>query len=129
MVKIYVLLLFLVPVPCLSAQDNPEPKKSSRAGVFTNAISAVPLLGSHPKPGVLHPEDLADFEKNPIAVQTLIRKALPLAEQELSYQMGSDDPASGGMDCSGTIYYILQQSGLADVPRSSDEQYRWVWQE
>jgi cell wall-associated NlpC family hydrolase len=30
------------------------------------------------------------------------------------------------MDCSGTIYYLLSQQGLSDVPRASDELYNWV---
>jgi hypothetical protein len=31
------------------------------------------------------------------------------------------------MDCSGTIYHLLQGAGLADVPRDSSGMYRWVW--
>jgi len=42
--------------------------------------------------------------------------------------MGSADPANGGMDCSGTVYFVLRQAGIAAVPRQSNEQYRWVWE-
>ncbi len=30
------------------------------------------------------------------------------------------------MDCSGFIYYVLQQNGFPDVPRDSSQQYVWV---
>lgn len=40
--------------------------------------------------------------------------------------MGSQTPSSGGMDCSGTIYYLLRQNGIQEVPRSSYAQYQWV---
>ena len=45
----------------------------------------------------------------------------------LNYKYGSDDPKNGGMDCSGTVYYLLNQAGLKDVPRDTSEMYLWVW--
>lgn len=30
------------------------------------------------------------------------------------------------MDCSGFVYFVLKQSGVADVPRDSSEQYVWL---
>ena len=30
------------------------------------------------------------------------------------------------MDCSGFIYYVLQQNGFINVPRDSSQQYVWV---
>jgi hypothetical protein len=62
----------------------------------------------------------------PAKVQQLIREALALTEKNLAYTYGSADPANGGMDCSGFIYYVLQQAGFHDVPRDSSEQYVWV---
>ena len=38
----------------------------------------------------------------------------------------SADPASGGMDCSGFVFYVLTQNGVRDVPRDSSQQYIWV---
>jgi cell wall-associated NlpC family hydrolase len=30
------------------------------------------------------------------------------------------------MDCSGFVYFVLRQSGIADVPRDSSGQYVWL---
>ena len=46
---------------------------------------------------------------------------------DLKYQYGSADPTKGGMDCSGTVYYLLKQAGIKDVPRDASELYTWVW--
>lgn len=76
----------------------------------------------------LTPEELADFAANPAPVRRLIEKCLALTKLNLRYQMRSADPAQGGMDCSGTVHHVLRECGVADVPRQSSEQYRWVWQ-
>jgi hypothetical protein len=73
-------------------------------------------------------DDLRDFKKNDPSVRRLIERSLELTSRSLGYQMGSADPASGGLDCSGTIHWLLKASGVDDVPRSSHEQYRWVWE-
>jgi len=44
----------------------------------------------------------------------------------LGYKYGSADPANGGMDCSGFIYYALSKCGIQEVPRDAREQYIWV---
>ncbi len=72
--------------------------------------------------------DLREYEAQPQEVKRLIARALELTTQGLSYKYGSDDPKSGGMDCSGTVYYLLNDAGVKDVPRDSSEIYKWVWQ-
>lgn len=72
------------------------------------------------------PEELAGFEAYPPALQQVVRKALELTTQNLRYQFGSSDPKAGGMDCSGTMCHVLQNSGIKGVPRQSDEICRWV---
>lgn len=52
--------------------------------------------------------------------------ALDLAGRGLNYKYGSADPANGGLDCSGFVYYVLTQSGVSDVPRDSSQQYVWL---
>ena len=74
----------------------------------------------------LKPEDIRDFDENPPEVQKLLRTALELTERKLGYLYGSAEPARGGMDCSGTIYFLLQAVGIKDVPRSASAQYVWV---
>jgi len=70
--------------------------------------------------------EIKDFETYPAAIKKLLNAALSLTRLNLGYKYGSADPAQGGMDCSGTIYYLLNQEGLKNVPRSSDTQYIWV---
>jgi hypothetical protein len=74
----------------------------------------------------IKPEAIREFSEQPAEVQGLIRSSLALTEQNLGYKYGSADPASGGMDCSGFIYYVLSAAGYKDVPRDSVGQYEWV---
>lgn len=74
----------------------------------------------------LSSSEIEGFAENPQAVRDLLEKALALTRQNLGYRFGSSDPALGGMDCSGTIFYLLREAGIADVPRSSEEIYKWV---
>jgi hypothetical protein len=71
--------------------------------------------------------DLKEYPKLSGPVQRLLEESLALTQEDLSYKYGSDDPANGGMDCSGTVYYLLKKAGLADVPRDASEMYAWVW--
>ena len=52
--------------------------------------------------------------------------ALQLTTRNLEYKYGSADPNSGGMDCSGFVFYVLTQNGVRDVPRDSSQQYVWL---
>ena len=56
----------------------------------------------------------------------MIDTALALTTRNLNYKYGSADPESGGMDCSGFIYFVLTQNGVKDVPRDASGQYAWV---
>lgn len=77
----------------------------------------------------LDPEDLADFEKQPTAVQRLLRLGLELTHLDLTYRYGSAEPSTGGMDCSGTIYYLLKSAGIKEPPRDSTGLYLWAERE
>lgn len=89
--------------------------------------SATPASESQPAAvASLDPTQLKDFDKQPQRVQDLIRSALALTQRNLAYSYGSADPASGGMDCSGFIYFVLNGAGFKDVPRQSSDQYLWV---
>jgi cell wall-associated NlpC family hydrolase len=115
------------PTPTPKATPAPTPEE-------TPAPSATPAPSSSPKSqhagsapnASLNSSDLAEFGKQPEKVRQLLETALDLTRQNLTYTYGSDDPANGGMDCSGFIYYVLRQNGFTDVPRDASGQYVWV---
>jgi peptidoglycan DL-endopeptidase CwlO len=74
----------------------------------------------------LSPDEIAGYESYPARVRQILDAGLALTKQNLGYTYGSADPANGGMDCSGFIYYLLNQNGFKDVPRDSSQQYVWV---
>jgi hypothetical protein len=75
----------------------------------------------------LSPEAITNFESYPPKVQKLLTSALELTTRNLDYKYGSADPANGGMDCSGFVYYVLNQNGVAPyVPDDSKDQYIWL---
>ncbi len=59
-------------------------------------------------------------------MQKLLVSALDLTTRDLAYKYGSDDPESGGMDCSGFVYFVLRKNGVTDVPRDSSQQFVWL---
>jgi cell wall-associated NlpC family hydrolase len=72
------------------------------------------------------PDDILEFHAQPAGVRKLLESSLELARRDLRYVAGSADPASGGFDCSGFIFYVLRQHGLTQVPRDSSGLYVWV---
>jgi cell wall-associated NlpC family hydrolase len=68
-------------------------------------------------------DQLENFQTLPAKTQKLIIEALKLTKQNLTYQYGSASPKQGGMDCSGTIYYLLTTMGVTDPPRDSQGMY------
>ena len=96
-------------------KTKPEAEPESRQGSSTAAPNVA-----------IAAEELVEFRKQPAAVRTLLESCLELARQNLTYTYGSSDPANGGMDCSGFIYYALRQHGFTQVPRDSSGQYVWV---
>lgn len=67
------------------------------------------------------------FENYPANVKKLITKAAALTQMNLTYLYGSADPSRGGMDCSGSIYYLLRGNN-AVIPRDAAGMYEWVKQ-
>jgi cell wall-associated NlpC family hydrolase len=80
----------------------------------------------HAPNATLMPNQIKGFENYPLKVQKLLTSALELTTRNLDYKYGSADPANGGMDCSGFVYYVLKQNEVPDVPRDSSEQYVWL---
>ena len=110
-----------------------EPKADASAASAKTPKTAEPgnEIATPPKPehapaATLEAEELAEFAAQPPRVQALITAALALTKLNLTYTYGSDDPAQGGMDCSGTMAYVLRAQGFKDVPRDSSSQYVWA---
>ena len=74
----------------------------------------------------IDPAEIEGFDAYPEPIRKLLAAALDLTRQNLTYAFGSNDPKNGGMDCSGTISYLLNQAGFTNVPRQANEQYDWV---
>jgi cell wall-associated NlpC family hydrolase len=109
---------------------TPTPSESPSA---TETPSASPAQtserarGKNGWPNVsLSPDQIEGYENNPPRIRQILDAGLALTKQNLGYTYGSADPKNGGMDCSGFIYYVLQQNGFPDVPRDSSQQYVWV---
>jgi peptidoglycan DL-endopeptidase CwlO len=118
------------------ASPTPAPTESPAA---TETPSPAPAETSTPSPAEsrargkkgapnvsLSPDEIVDYENYPPKVRQILDAGLGLTKQNLGYSYGSADPKNGGMDCSGFIYYVLQQNGFPDVPRDSSQQYVWV---
>jgi peptidoglycan DL-endopeptidase CwlO len=111
------------PTPTPEPGENPSATPSEAPVPF----SAERALGKNAWPNVsLSPDQIAGYENNPPRIRQILDAGLGLTKQNLGYTYGSADPRNGGMDCSGFIYYVLQQSGFPDVPRDSSQQYVWV---
>ncbi len=72
------------------------------------------------------PSEIIEYSGELLRVRKLIDSALVLTAQDLTYTYGSDDPANGGMDCSGFISYVLKTNGFSNVPRDASSQYIWL---
>jgi len=62
----------------------------------------------------------------PVPVHQVQRVSHQLATQGLRYQFGGSHPRVGGLDCSGTVHYVLSSLGYRYVPRQSNHQYYWL---
>lgn len=82
----------------------------------------------HGLPATIAIDQLKNYADYPPNVKTLINAALKLTVLELTYTYGSADPKNGGMDCSGTIYFLLNSLRIPNVPRQADQIYQWAWQ-
>jgi peptidoglycan DL-endopeptidase CwlO len=122
------------PTPSESPTTTATPEETrTPSPTETPEATATPSVSAHPTPAkkgapnvTLSPEEIAGFDAYPAKVRQFIEAGLELTKQNLVYTYGSADPANGGMDCSGFVYYVLQQNGFPDVPRDSSQQYVWV---
>ena len=133
------IILSVLVAGLVSAQEGSKPAvASSTADVASRKSPATskpediregPSAEKEPRVAVvtsIEPEALAGFEHYAPQLQQLIRDALALTKLNLTYTFGASNPKQGGMDCSGTIWYLLNNAGLKAVPRQSNEIAGWV---
>jgi peptidoglycan DL-endopeptidase CwlO len=118
------------PRPTASPSGTAAPEETPTA---TPTETPPPTLTSSPIPGKkgtpnasISSNEIREYDSYPPKVGQIIEYGLDLTKQNLNYTYGSADPANGGMDCSGFVYYVLRQNGFTDVPRDSSQQYVWV---
>ena len=116
-----------------SATPIPAPKPSTKPSSEQEVPPSRHPSGDHAAPGAaavssIEPSEIEGFDAYSEPVRQLLTAALDLTKKNLTYTYGSDNPANGGMDCSGTVSYLLKTHGFTDVPRQASEQYSWVRQ-
>ncbi|HSV61900.1 MAG TPA: NlpC/P60 family protein [Chthoniobacterales bacterium] len=109
------------PSPSASASASPEATQTPKP-----TASSSPSPKKKGAPATVSSTEIIDYEKYPKHIRNVTDMALELTRRNLDYKYGSADPASGGMDCSGFVFYVLTQNGLRDVPRDSSQQYVWL---
>lgn len=88
--------------------------------LLSPGLSAAPAMVS-----TLSPEEISEYESQPEGIRKLIRESLALTRKNLTYLYGSNSPKHGGMDCSGTVQYLLKSQNVNDAPRQSDQIHEW----
>lgn len=109
------------PTPSLSATATPEASEPPKP-----TPSPPPSAKKKGTPATIAAKDISGYENYPPNVRKVTDAALELTTRNLEYKYGSADPANGGMDCSGFVFYVLTQNGVRDVPRDSSQQYVWL---
>jgi len=116
------------PPAAAAPEETPTPSPTE-----TPPPTLTPSPTVHPAPekkgapnATISPNEIKGYDDNPPKVRQIIEYGLELTKQNLNYTYGSAEPATGGMDCSGFVYHVLQQNGFTDVPRDSSQQYVWI---
>ena len=109
--------------PSASATPSAPPAPSETPKPTASASASPKKKGA---PASISASQIAGYENYPEPVRKMIDTALELTTRNLDYKYGSADPSSGGMDCSGFVFYVLNQAGVRDVPRDSSQQYVWL---
>jgi peptidoglycan DL-endopeptidase CwlO len=115
--------------PSPTPEESPEPSSSPSAipeADETPRVTPPPSPKKKGAPATIAARDISGYENYTAQVRGIVDTALELTTRNLEYKYGSSDPASGGMDCSGFVVYVLTQNGIRDVPRDSSQQYVWV---
>jgi len=117
------------PTPSEEDSATPSPSPEATAGETPSSeptSSPSPSAKKKGAPATIEANRISGYDEYPANVRKITDNSLELTKRDLKYSYGSADPANGGMDCSGFIYYVLTQNGVRDVPRDSSQQYIWV---
>jgi cell wall-associated NlpC family hydrolase len=94
--------------------------------VFILITTVVDAKSTHSSTASIPTSQISQFDHDSPAVKKFIAQALDLADLKLTYKFGSANPKAGGMDCSGTIYYLLTSAGVKKPPRDATDLYLWI---
>ncbi len=112
-----------------AASERPQWMFCDKAGISRDLASkeSTPLKTGNGQPAMIDTKDLKDFMELPAGRQKLVESAIAVARNWpwLPYMYGGADPASGGFDCSGAMYYVMTRVGLTP-PRTAAGQYFWL---
>ena len=108
------------PVTGIASEANPEERPMPSLPPVAESSS-----GPSPKAKV-SPVTVSEMESYSPETGKIVDLGTGLTVQNLTYKYASADPANGGLDCSGFIYYVLTKAGVKNVPRDAREQYIWV---
>jgi peptidoglycan DL-endopeptidase CwlO len=91
------------------------------------SVDPIVMLDVNTRPARIEPGELVEFSSLSEARRQLIGTALAVASESpwLPYLARGADPADGGFDCSGAMYFVMRKAGL-DPPRSSEAQREWL---
>jgi peptidoglycan DL-endopeptidase CwlO len=122
------------PPPEIASKAEPEERPTpSLPEMIPNAQSPTLTLTASPMPlpkktrtPVIPIDGISESSAYSPDVKKIVDIGLDLTTRNLTYKYASADPAKGGMDCSGFIWYVFTESGVQNVPRDAREQYAWV---
>ena len=96
-------------------------------GIAAQTVDPPPGKSGFGKPALITTAELAGFDELPADRRNLIETAIAIATDSpwLPYTDEGSDPALGGFDCSGAMYFVMRKCGL-EPPRSSGGQLKWL---
>ena len=125
--RVAVLLGLVFSLTACSSKKTSSIGSSSRDLINrSSGYTAVRSFDDAPATGPRPQLALAKTGGGAPSVQLLWDRCHYLSKQGLGYSFGSNSPYNGGMDCSGTVQFVLKSLGYRDVPRASYQQYQWM---
>lgn len=97
---------------------------SSKGSGYTAVRSFDDAHASGPRPQLA----VANIGSGAPSVNLIWDRCHHLSKKGLGYSFGSNSPYNGGMDCSGTVQFVLKSLGYHDIPRASYQQHQWMKQ-